>query len=243
MKFILLMILLLSWGAFACPPCPTNSTTTGTGPVTNLAGCKCINGTYTWDGSTCVAAAAGCSAVNPQTWNTNCTANLAAASNGASSTIANTAPGYVGSATYTCNSGTWSAPTSVSCGIGSCIGRAETWGSCSGTSIATAWGATYVVTNTAPGYTGTATYTCNFGAWSAPSSQTCTVPVPTMCQCGGYTDHGPGGNCSGMEGQFNCCGATYPITNASQCYDQCNNTPEIPGNGREYHRDCHPIYD
>ncbi len=87
----------------------------GTTLDTKTGTASCVSGT-SWNGSACIAAAgASCSAMGTQTWLTNCSASVPGATDGGQSTVSNTASGYTGSATWTCNNGTWSGPSSTSC--------------------------------------------------------------------------------------------------------------------------------
>lgn len=61
LKLLTLFLLVMSSLAMGCPPCPSGSSTTGTGGSTNLPGCKCTNSSYAWTGSACVSCPAGTS--------------------------------------------------------------------------------------------------------------------------------------------------------------------------------------
>jgi hypothetical protein len=129
-KIIYVFLFLISQALWACPPCPSGSNTAGTGVATNLAGCKCNDGTYTWSGSVCNAPATGCNA-SLTSWLTDCRATPTAGANGSVQTaVANTASGFNGSATFTCNSGTWNTSSETCSAVsgGACPGSHNcTW--------------------------------------------------------------------------------------------------------------------
>jgi hypothetical protein len=180
MKLVALFSFLLSAYAWACPPCPSGASYTGTFAATSTSGCRCTTSTATWDGSACVEPAAGCSATT-RTWLTNCGGSLPARSDSQTAVVSNTNVNYTGSATYTCNNGTWSAPTSTSCTIKTCTGGAKSWlTNCSATAATINAGASTTISNTNSGYSGSATYACNDGTWGAPTSTSCTA-APSGC--------------------------------------------------------------
>ncbi len=66
-------------------------------------------------GCGCVAIPAASCTATLKSWPAGCSGSTVARTSGNSSTVTNTASGYTGSATYTCNNGVWSAPTGASC--------------------------------------------------------------------------------------------------------------------------------
>ncbi len=183
MKLAAFLILFLNSFAWACPPCPSGSSYSGSGATTSTAGCRCSSGTATWNGSACVEPTVGCSSVS-RTWLTNCGASLPASAHLQVRTVSNSNVNYNGSATYTCNNGTWSSPSSTSCAIKTCAGGTKTWLTNCSASVSTvsATGST-TVSNSAAGYTGSATFACNDGTWGAPTSTSCTAN-PSGCAAG-----------------------------------------------------------
>lgn len=102
---------------------------------------------------------------------------------------------YIGSATATCNNGT--ATASGSCNAHCIASGAATWGSCSAPRPSILHGNSASVSNTASGFTGSATVSCTNGVYSAPSSTSCTVAaVPPSAQiyCFGGNSQGELGN-------------------------------------------------
>lgn len=76
----------------------------------------------------------------------------------------------------TCNNGSWSPNTNqfASCSL-ACAAGAVSWSTnCSGNRVQTAHGSNNVVSNTASGYNGSATYACSNGVWQTPTSVSCT---------------------------------------------------------------------
>lgn len=105
----------------------------------------------------------------------------ASAAHGASDTVANTASGYTGWATFPCTSGSFGTPTGTSCtAMASCTGTTASWGSCSGPYSTIAHGASTSVSNTAGGFVGSVTVGCNNGT-PTQSGATCTVAPPSNC--------------------------------------------------------------
>lgn len=82
---------------------------------------QCRNSTYTsvTSISNLISVTVGggsCAALPTQTWGTSCSATVPGAADGGYSPVSNTAGnGYTGSATWTCNNGTWTGPTDVVC--------------------------------------------------------------------------------------------------------------------------------
>lgn len=209
-------------------------------------------------------AEAACTYSGTLSWGGNCGATVnETVAEGASKNVINTNPGYEGIVTYTCQSGAfvkgndWCQVAPVgACAVGSGGGfGGGQWttldgSTCSDYSYAQAprsWvsnGGTLTLTNTLPGVTGSATYTCNNGSLSPSGNMTCTpgsssgggtTPPPgggTTPPPGGGTTPPPGpsctsitsGPCSQYAGQFGIPGdyksGTALILNNSCTYTQ-----------------------
>ncbi len=110
-------------------------------------------------------------------WGSACYAYVSSLANGGNTPVTNAASGYTGSGTAYCTTGSLSA--SGSCSALQCSAGTATWGAgCSAPVGALNYGANTGVTNTATGYTGSATVTCNNGSYSY-SNTSCTAT------CGG----------------------------------------------------------
>ncbi len=166
--------------------CSTSST-----GVTSLAPTSCTAQTLSWtiNGNTCDGAAP-------------------ATKIGLSATLNDTVGLATGAANYTCGTnGVWSTPSSASCAVpppADCAAKALQWSVgtniCDGTAQLTTSGSAIVVQDNAGTTTGSASYSCSNGQWSAPSAQTCSttvVPPPTPCAATTFTWTVAGANCEG----------------------------------------------
>lgn len=134
-----------------------------------------------------------------------------------------TAPsGTCSSETRTCNDGVLSGsyPDSA-CGGTACPSTTKSWGSgCSG-SLASTASTSATVENTATGYTGSATYSCDTstGTWATtPSSQSCSASTSTSTSCptGVALSWSAGGlSCSASTDATTAAGSTDAITDAT----------------------------
>jgi hypothetical protein len=189
--FLILSILLqcVSSITLACPPCPANSSTSGTGVVTNLPGCRCNDTSNIWNGTACSGTTCASKTVN---WGAGCSGTLNPASTGSTSPVTNSASGYSGTASYSCTNGSWSGPSTETCTSSGCPAQTKIWDTnCSGSLAVATNGTTSTVSNNNSGYSGTATFTCNNGTWSAPTQSTCNTGVKGTCahssSCNQYT--------------------------------------------------------
>ncbi|MBV8059899.1 MAG: hypothetical protein JO253_00045 [Alphaproteobacteria bacterium] len=166
----------------ACPTCGGSADTCGVGSASNYNAGSC-GGTSTWtcaNGSytqSCSASNAGCAS---------CSSPCGTISSGSTCTAyASNAPtGACTSQVETCSNGTLS-PNNYSYGscTAGCSATTTTWSSCSGTVAAASAGGTQTVNNTAGGYTGSETATCNAGGSGAfaYSGASCTAAGCTNC--------------------------------------------------------------
>lgn len=83
-----------------------------TAGYTGSATFACASGT--WQSPTSVSCAPSCGSGTVH-WGAGCSAPIAAATSGSSSTVDDTAAGYLGSATFACSNGVWAPPTGATC--------------------------------------------------------------------------------------------------------------------------------
>lgn len=120
------------------------------------------------------------------TWST-CSATVIALQNQGSTNVENTAGGYTGTATVSCNNGTLNV-SGLSCtSTSSCTGQPVNWApGCSGTVGNLSHGGTTSVNNTASGYSGSVTVNCSGGTISqeAPNCTPSTACTPRTVNWG-----------------------------------------------------------
>src|SRR5205085_2392630 len=76
----------------------------------------------------------------------------------------------------------------TSCAIMTCASGVKTWlTNCSATAPLTNSGSSATISNSAAGYTGSATYPCTNGAWGAASGTSCTSTSCALNKSGGGT--------------------------------------------------------
>ncbi|MDD2657399.1 MAG: hypothetical protein PHD04_01905 [Candidatus Pacebacteria bacterium] len=80
----------------------------------------------------------------------------------------------------TSNSAWSTAPSGSFTCASSCPAAAQTWSSCSGSTVAKLSSQSSTVTNGTTGYSGSATYTCSNGAWSLNAGSTCSTNSYTL---------------------------------------------------------------
>ncbi|TXI09490.1 MAG: hypothetical protein E6Q76_05585 [Rhizobium sp.] len=202
----------------------------------------CSNGTWSINGTSCATTACNAQTVS---WGGSCTGSLASAAAGGSSTANNTNANYAGSATYVCNGGNWSLQ-SQSCTVNSnppanCGAVAnQAWGTHCGAPLTdTPSGNHLNVTNTATGYTGSASFLCTNGTWASTpdagwSCNVQTQPPPCPSQTLNWTDSTTNLTCSGTivsdsQGKID---SVTDTANSGTAYFQCgtNSTWFIQGN-------------
>lgn len=126
----------------------------------------------------------------PTSWGSGCAGNIAATASGSSASASNTNPGFTGTISGTCNSGTWAGMTSSCVATppppSSCSGGSTSWGNCSGSFSGAAHGGSMFGNNTVPGYTGSISGTCSNGSWIGIGT-TCVANAPyiTNTTCSG----------------------------------------------------------
>lgn len=133
----------------------------------------CNNAVLDYSGGACVA---HCNANPVQSWGTpaNCQGTPPNTNHGAvSASTANTAPGFSGNATFSCNDGvlTLNSQSCAPSAAPSCPAQTLSWGSgCSASFASITSGTTSPSTpNTASGYTGNATASCTGTTWGVAS--------------------------------------------------------------------------
>lgn len=187
----------LNWpsGCFATSDIPTTAagysiSATAASPCSGTANYLCsTSGTWTYiSGSITPAPTPTCPTTNiPVTSQTiSCPAGQTGAITQTRTTSCNASTGWVwatGSWNTLVNTCTTPPPAPQAC-----VGQSASWGVssvCRSTLTTTASGQTVTIQNTANGYNGSASYTCNNGAWSIISStaqcRPATPPVPTGC--------------------------------------------------------------
>ena len=212
---------------------PSDTGVAGSSFTTGSTSFQCVSGSFVQAGGSCNQSCTAQS-LNWNVGSDNCTASVSQTSNGGSVTITDSTTPGTGSATFTCNNGSWSSPssptcTSISCnfagtslsGAGgaaqptgckcnnagdawcattqtcetttaSCASASPSWGAgCSGSLGAVSHGQSSTANNAAANYSGSASWTCNNGSWSGPTSQSCNY---TTCNA---TNLSWNSNCSG----------------------------------------------
>lgn len=166
--------------------CSTSST-----GVTTLAPTSCAAQTLSWT-------------IN----NNTCDGSVPATKIGLSTTLNDIVGPATGAANYSCGAnGVWSTPSSASCAVpapADCTAKAVQWSvgadMCDGTAQLTTSGSAIVVQDNTGTTTGSASYSCSNGQWSAPSAQACSttvVPPPTPCPAKVFTWTVGGASCGG----------------------------------------------
>lgn len=189
MKLFFLSFLLIQLSAFACPPCPSGASYSGTGATTSTAGCRCSNTSHTWNGSSCVAPTtcpsgsstsgtgdttnvSGCRCTNTaHVFNgTSCVACPSGSSKTGTGATTNVTGCRCTNTSHVFNGSICTAPTVT------CPAESKTWTvggiSCTASTTAISSGPQTITDNTGTEQ-GSATYTCTSGTWSAPSSTSC----------------------------------------------------------------------
>lgn len=182
--------------SFACPPCPSGASYSGSGPNTSVAGCKCTNATWVWDGTSCVdgsvscpsgtsvSGAGGLASPSPCKCNNSgdswCPTTLACSAGSSCPSGAATYGTGVTTSTAGCRcvdtNHVWNGSACVApsgCGV-----TAKTWTAngraCSGNTNSVASGSNGTATDNSGTEQGTATFACVNGTWAAsPTSATC----------------------------------------------------------------------
>lgn len=178
-----------SYSAGACaydisarPDGASDSFGTSTPGYSGSISASCSLGSWTFGASSCAPVApVNCSS---QTLSgSGCSFSFGAMANGATSTVGTSTPGYSGTATASCSSGSLSL-TGSSCAPvaqADCPAQVLWSGACSFSFDAVANGASSTVTNGVAGYTGSATASCSSGVLSFASPPTCAPSAPTDC--------------------------------------------------------------
>jgi hypothetical protein len=180
--------------------------TPGTSGITGKTGAACSTSST---GVTILAPTACAAQALSWTVNNNtCDGSAPATKIGLSATLSDTTGPATGSANYTCGAnGVWSTPSSASCALpppADCAAKSVQWNvgtdMCDGTAQLTTSGSAIVVQDNAGTTTGSASYSCTNGQWSAASAQTCSttvVPPPTPCAAKAFTWTVGGASCDG----------------------------------------------
>jgi len=182
--------------AFVAPTTPGTYTISLTGCYSSASNCSASSISFV----VTAPLAAPCTYTGPFSWGACSASGTWNAASGGSATANNSAPGYTGSATYSCSNTIWSGPTSQSCDPLPCSYTGPfSWGA--GCSASGTWnaasGGSATANNSASGYTGSATYACSKGEWSGPTSQSCDAVLPSSCSYTGYLSWGAGCSANG----------------------------------------------
>ena len=186
----------------------TRPASNGNSGYTGTATATCSNGSWSTSGATCNVAYNNCNS-QTVTWGSGCSATAPFINHGSTSNVNNAAGGRVGSATVSCSNGT--ATASGNC-YADCTAQTVSWnGTCSAAVGTVAHGGSTNISNTASGYTGSASVACNNGSLST-SGTSCN---PVYVGCGAATLSW--GSCSGSIGALGH-GANGGITNSVEGY-------------------------
>lgn len=240
-----------TWGS-ACygytPGISAGSQTTVANASATLSGSatySCNNGTWTYISGSCSSGSqpapapptsTPCIASN-QAWGSACYGYITGASSGSQASVTNTNSTLSGSATYSCNNGTWSY-ISGSCSQTPqpCTAQNVSWSSCWGTAPTANNGGYSAVTNSAGGFTGTGNFSCSNGSWvySSGSCNANSPPPPAQCQAyyGLAWTWGSSNQCSGtVNVGATASGQSYTVYSSSGGYYtfNCNAGTWQPG--------------
>ena len=153
----------------------------GSGTVTGSASFSCYDGGWT------VEAVASCGrecAAGTRTWMVNgqtCSAHAPKAAHGGRSRASDGTGTVTGSASFLCHNGGWTVEAGATCGR-ECAAETKTWTAGGRTCSADVpktphLGAPTATDDTYPA-SGSATFTCSDGVWSAPTGATCNAGCP-----------------------------------------------------------------
>ena len=97
----------------------------------------------------------------------NCSGTASSTQQDKTTTVSNTATGYSGSATFTCDKDLFSLNSGSTCDYinNNCGSQTLYWSNCWGTASETTHGSNRTVSNSGSGYSGSATYYCNNGSY------------------------------------------------------------------------------
>lgn len=117
-----------------------------------------------------------------------CSAAVPATASGAMAVATDIDVPATGNASFACSNGRWSAASAASCALpppAACAAQQMNWvqagNSCSAFVAATAAGGAATVTDALQPATGSASFACSNGVWSAAGNASCKVPAPAAC--------------------------------------------------------------
>jgi hypothetical protein len=171
------------------------------------------NSGFTWNGSACVADS-GCGA-GVASWGAGCSATYGAMNNGDIAGLVNSAGGYSGSETLSCNAGVVT-PSSQVCNLAGCPAGSTTWPGPGGTTCAGSYAALNLngstpVPNSTAGLSGSETANCVADGSVSFTNPSCTVtgcPAGTLSWTG---TAGAGSPCSGPYAGMDVGGSTTDV--------------------------------
>jgi len=190
----------LGWtvGSAACsaavPGSPSGTAATAidtTLPATGSASFVCTNGQWSAPSNASCAlpppAACAARAMNWQVGADSCNATVAATPSGGTAVATDSAGPTLGSASFVCTDGQWSAPSNASCAVpppAACAAQTLSWNvgsaACSAAVPTTPSNTSATATDTTPPATGSASFACTNGTWGAARNASCTTP-PLAC--------------------------------------------------------------
>ncbi len=215
----------------------TNTTTKYTGTATF----QCVNGAYYITGTpTCTYVPDNCPG-RTLGWGANgCSGAILNTTHGNNRNVNNTAQDRAGSATYSCDDGSYTEQPGSTCDKINqpCAGQGVNWGgNCTGTTPNIVHNSTNTVTNTTSNYVGSAVYSCNNSVlnYSSGSCNVATCSATSVSWGAGCTANLPVGNhgantptsstASSHTGNatYACTNGSYSLNSGSSCraYNTC----------------------
>ncbi len=176
-------------------------------PLTGAASFTCSNGTWSAASqASCAAPPAAACPAQVATWVEgahSCSANLPSTNSGASAAARDAIEPATGTANFSCSAGVWGAPSNANCAVPpppACAAQSMSWTvggqSCSAALATTASGASAIATDTVSPATGSASFSCSSGSWSAPAAASCAVPPPAACSAQSLSWTQAGNSCT-----------------------------------------------
>ena len=165
--------------------------TDATAPTTGSASFACLNGSWgAASNASCSQPAASCGS-QALGWSVNgvaCSAVVASTASGGSVVVTDSSQPATGSASFSCSNGQWSTAGSASCSLpAACPAQTLTWtvdgNSCHAAVAEAASGSSAMATDASAPATGSASFSCSNGQWSAAASgASCSVPAACSAQ-------------------------------------------------------------
>lgn len=165
--------------------------TDASGPTTGSARFVCTHGSWgAAENAACTTAvprACGAQTLSWRVGDASCSAESPGIDSGRSVVATDTAAPAVGQATFSCDDGSWSLPSSAQCAVATpaaCAARSLSWivdgARCEALVAGTSSGSAASAIDATGPTTGSATFSCSNGAWSDAANASCTTP-PLAC--------------------------------------------------------------